>query len=245
MPPLPRPGSVGLEVEDDGVLAGGQLGPLPRRALEVEQVVEEHHLAPAEAELALAQEQAVAAEASAIGDDHAFRAAFGDRDLGGDRVRLVQDARRAAVGDADRFARIGEDLASAREVRARRVPAQERRVVERQHVELLRLGVEEVLHLLQLVRHLRGQVVVLGGIHRLQIADVVEFPVVPGDHVGRRLGAQFPRQRRRGRRRDPAVVVDGAVAEHLEVLRRVPRGRRWRSPCSTCTPCSRRPSAAA
>ena len=60
---------------------------------------------------------------------------------------------------------------------------------------LLRLGVEEVLHLLELVRHLGRQVVGLGGILR----DVVEFPLVPGDHVGRRLALQFPRERRRGR----------------------------------------------
>ena len=74
-----------------------QLRPFPGRALEVEQVVEEHHLAPTNSELALAQEQAVAAEASALGDDHAFRAAFGDRDLGGDGVGLVQDVRGTAV----------------------------------------------------------------------------------------------------------------------------------------------------
>ena len=49
-------------------------------------------------QLALAQEQAVAAEAPALGDDHAFRAAFGDLDLGRDGVGLVQDARSAAVG---------------------------------------------------------------------------------------------------------------------------------------------------
>ena len=65
---------------------------------------------------------------------------------------------------------------------------------------------------------LGSQVVGLGGI----LHDVVELPLVPGDHVGRRGAAQFPRERRRGRRRDPAVVVDGAVAEHLEVLRGVP-----------------------
>ena len=52
--------------------------------------------------------------------------------------------------------------------------------------------------------------------------DVVELPLVPGDHVGRRLGAELPRERRRRRARQPAVVVDGAVAEHLEVLRGVP-----------------------
>ena len=39
------------------------------------------------------------------------------------------------------------------------------------------------------------------------------------------FGAQFPREGHRGRRRHPAVVIDGAIAEHLEVLRGVPGGR--------------------
>ena len=216
-------------------LPAPQLGPFPRRALEVEQVVEEHHLAPADSQFALAQEQAVAAEAPAFGDDHAFRAAFGDLDLGGDGVGLVQDARRSAGRHAGQFARIGEDRSSRRQARARRIPARERRVVERQHVVLLRLRIEEVLHLLELVRHLGGQVVGLGGV----LLDVVEFPLVAGDHVRRRGGAQLPRESRRGRGRHPPVVIDGAIAEHLEVLRGVPGRARWRSPCPTCTPCSR------
>src|SRR6185312_3249045 len=50
--------TVQLVIEDDGVLAGLEFGPLPGHALEVEQIVEEHDLAPADAEFALAQEQA-------------------------------------------------------------------------------------------------------------------------------------------------------------------------------------------
>src|SRR5215467_220598 len=38
--------TIRLEVEHDGVPAGCQLGPLPHRAFQVEQVVEEHHPAP-------------------------------------------------------------------------------------------------------------------------------------------------------------------------------------------------------
>ena len=45
------------------MLARFQLRPLPDRALEIEQVVEEHHPATADAEFTLAQEQAVAAGA--------------------------------------------------------------------------------------------------------------------------------------------------------------------------------------
>ena len=107
------------------------------------------------------------------------------------------------------------------EARPRRIPARERRVVERQHVVLLRLQIEEALHLLKLLRHLGGQVVELGGV----LLDVVEFPLVPGDHIRRRAGAELPRESRRGRDRHPALVVDGAIAEHLEVLRGV-SGRR-------------------
>ena len=218
-----------------------QFRPLPDGALEVEQVVEEHHLAPIEAELALAQEQAVAAEAPALGDDHAFRAAVGNLDLGGDRVGLVENVRRAAGRHAGQFARIGEDLPPRRQARARRVPARERGVVERQHVVLLRLGIEQFLHLLELVRHLGGQVVVLGRI----LLDVIKFPFVAGDHIRRRLRAQFPGKGRRRRGRHPAVVIDGAIAEHLEILRGVAgRGVR-RSPCPMCRPCSRLRSASA
>ena len=104
-PSLAQAWPIGLEVEDDGVLAGSQLRPFPHRALEVEQVIEEHHLAAAESEFALAQEQAIAAEAPALGDDHAFRAAFGNRDLGGDGVGLVQDIRRSAARHVGQFAR--------------------------------------------------------------------------------------------------------------------------------------------
>ena len=90
-----------------------QLGSSPDRALEVEQVVEEHRLALAYSPHTLAQEEPIATEAPAIGDDHAFGAPFGDRDLGGDGVGLVQDARSAAVGHAGQWSRVGEDIASA------------------------------------------------------------------------------------------------------------------------------------
>ena len=44
------------------------------------------------------------------------------------------------------------------------------------------------------------------------------YPVITSGGV---LVLEFPRERRRGGARHPAVVVDGAVAEHLEVLRGV------------------------
>ena len=47
LPALAQAWFIGLVVEDDGVLAGAQGRPCPDRALEVEQVVEKHRLAPA------------------------------------------------------------------------------------------------------------------------------------------------------------------------------------------------------
>src|SRR5258707_618415 len=80
--------TIRLEVEDDGVLAGAQLRPRPDRALEVEKVVEEHGFARPNVRHTLAQEQPVAAEAAAFRDNHAFPAALGNLDLGGDGVGL-------------------------------------------------------------------------------------------------------------------------------------------------------------
>ena len=78
-----------------------------------------------------------------------------------------------------------------------------------------------VLQFLELVRHLGSEVVGLRHI----LVEVVEFPFVTGDHVRRRLGAQFPGNGHRSRGRHPAVMINGAVAHHLEVLRGVPGGR--------------------
>ena len=64
---------------------------------------------------------------------------------------------------------------------------------------------------------LAARSVELGGV----LFDVIEFPLVAGDHIRRRLGAEFPRECNRRRGRHPPVVIDGAIAEHLEVLRRV------------------------
>ena len=55
--------------------------------------------------------------------------------------------------------------------------------------------------------------------------DVVQLPVVTGDDVGRRLGAQLPGDGHGRGGRHPAVVINGAVAEHLEILGRAPGGR--------------------
>src|SRR5688572_23760645 len=98
VPPFPNPGPSGLKSKTTR----------PDRALQVEQVVEEHRLASPKARHTLAQKQPVAAETSAFGDDHPFSAAFGNLDLGGDGIGLVEGARRGASGHTGQLARIGE-----------------------------------------------------------------------------------------------------------------------------------------
>ena len=75
-----------------------------------------------------------AAKPSALGDDHAFDAALGNLDIGRDRVGLVQDAWRSACRYAAQLAGIGEHRPPRRQAWARRVPAGERRIVERQDI---------------------------------------------------------------------------------------------------------------
>ena len=98
--------------------------------------------------------------------------------------------------------------------------------VERQHVEARRLDEEQPLQLGELVGVLGGEVVGLGPV----LLDVVELPHVVVEAV---LGRQ-PRVLVLGDR-GPAEVVDGAVADHLEVLGRVllggTRRRRSSTPC--------------
>ena len=175
------------------MLARAQLGPGPDRALEVEQVVDENRFAAADARNTLAQKKPVAAEASAFGDDHAFRAALRNLDFGSDRVGLVEDARSGAGRHAGQLTRIIEGRLPCRKARARCIPSQERRVVERQHVVLLRLDIEEGLHFLDLFRHLRGKVIELSRV----FLDVIEFPLVSRDHIRRGRAAQVAPATRR------------------------------------------------
>ncbi len=94
--------------------------------------------------------------------------------------------------------------------------------IERQHLVLARLLQEQLLQFLQLSRDIgRGNVVVL----RPVLAQVVELPrhVVEGILVDR--PDDLPRRPDHFRAGDPAIVIDGVVAHHLEILRLV-RGRR-------------------
>src|SRR4029453_15707620 len=101
--------SVGLEVEDDGVLAGCQLGPLPCRALEIEKVAETTLLAAADQKSPFGEEQAIAAETPALGDNHALCAAVRDLDRGSDGVGFVLDVRSSGARDTSRRTRRPSD----------------------------------------------------------------------------------------------------------------------------------------
>ena len=108
-------------------------------------------------------------------------------------------------------------------------------VIDREDVVAHGFLVEDGLEFLELRGVLRGEVVGLAEV----LVHVVEFPHVV---LQRRQRHHQPRDRvpRAG---DPAFVVDAAVAEHLEILRRAAVGglrRRRRSRASR-----RRPSGAA
>src|SRR5882724_11585585 len=76
-----------------------------------------------------------------------------------------------------------------------------------------RLLREEVLKLLQLSGILRGEIVGLAEV----LGYMVEFPRVLGE---RRKRHHQPRNRM-ARARHPAIVIDAAIAKHLEILSRV------------------------
>ena len=98
-----------------------------------------------------------------------------------------------------------------------RVEALDAAIVERQHVVLRRLDEEQPLQVGQLLGLFRREVVRLRPVVRpVQLPDVAVDRRHLGHHPGRRMAGD----------RRPALVVDAAVDEHLEVLRRVPVGGR-------------------
>ena len=89
-------------------------------------------------------------------------------------------------------------------------------VVERQHVVAHRLHEPQALQLVELLGHLLREVVRLAPV----LCGVVEFPDVVVESRDF-LAEKKPRRLVPGDR-GPALVVDAAVAEHLEVLRLMP-----------------------
>ena len=181
-----------------------------------------------EDELAAFDRERPAAFHPAEGDQGAVRAALRDLGVGGEAERAVVRVRRDVVDHLGHAGIVGVGGLPGRVIagagphaltgeRQRRVPLQW------QHVVRGRLGEEEVLEFLQLLRLLLGQVVVLGVV----LLEVIQLPWCrerverAGDSDVRGL----PRQDR-ARAGDPAAVVDGAVGDDLEVLPGAPVGSR-------------------
>lgn len=169
--------------------------------------------------LAVEQVQAPAVEALALRGDEAVRAASGNLHVGTDLERLVLEVRCGAFRDARHAVEVGKDAAPARQAGANAdVEAFDLAVVEREYVVLGGLNPKQVLQFTELIRLLVGKVHSFAEV----LGDIVEFPLI-GIDTGRL--AHDPWRDGRGGGRDPAIVVDRAVHEHLEILG-VVRGRR-------------------
>ena len=203
------------EVEDDHMTAGRKrLLPLPLRPLEVDQVHSEDRQA-------LTKIEAPAGEAPALRDQHAVRPALRHLDLCGDAEGAVEDVRRrVGLGAAGR-ASVDELPAAGPGAGPRRDHVRDG-VVQWEDLVARRLHHEDFLHRPQAVGLRRGEVAKL----RRIVREVVELPSVAVHHVGRqRCGHAGPGCRGGRRAGDPAVVVDRAVAEDLEILRPAARRR--------------------
>src|SRR5208337_5339029 len=104
---------------------------------------------------------AVTAEVAAQSHDHSLRTAFGDRHLGGDGVVLVQNAGSISDWDAGILSRVSKNRSPGGSARFRRNEAREGRVIQGENLVFRRLGQEQRLQFLQLVRHFRGEIFVL------------------------------------------------------------------------------------
>ena len=163
-------------------------------------------------ELATLDVEGVARGNTTAGHQHAFGAAIGDLNLGGDGVVDVLRRRRTCLRNADRRRQVCKPRLAPDVARSQAgICAFGKPVIKREHVVRRRLRNEQVLKLSKLVRLRRGQVVGL----RKVFFDVVQLPGVVIKAGG---AGHLPREFPVAAPRDPAVVIDGAVAKHLEVL---------------------------
>src|ERR1700722_10984975 len=115
---------------------------LARRERSREQVLASHAALPSgeieevvvEDRLAMKPIEAVAAEAAAERDNHALCAAFGNGDVGGDRVIAVEDAQSVANGNAGVLADVSEFSLARCRARAGRQEPGEPGIVDREDV---------------------------------------------------------------------------------------------------------------
>ena len=178
-PPVAGVALVGRELHADGHVAGREvfLGDL---------FEDEHaHHRVGVGELAVLDVEREPAEVVGFGDDHAFGAALGHDEVGGDRVRAVVDPRDHARHHVlDVAAELERGL-----LRDRGQDAEERRERAEQREHLVSLGLlpEQLLELLDLLGVLGGEVVRLGEV----VGEVVQLGADP--HPGPRRPARTAR----------------------------------------------------
>ena len=152
-------------------------------------------------------------------------AACWDLDLGVGRPRSVEGVGRRVLGNADR-ARQEAELGPGLKPLAGHAPLL-KAVVQREDVVPPGLRPPEPDELDQLLHHRVVEVGDLAPLHQVValarvLLDVVELPAIVAEAPGGAVLPGFPAVEGD---RLPFAVDDGAVAEHLEVLRRVVRRR--------------------
>ena len=168
-------------------------------------------------QLALVAVERPAAGLAALRDDDALGAAIGNGDLACDRVRLVLQRQHASLAHA--HAREQKLLVSTNELRSAGdvgVDPLKAAIVERHDVVLHRFDQPEPLQFRQFLRILGGEV--------LRLRPVVGAIKLPDVIVERRRRIRLPR-RSMLRHRRPTLMIDAAIAHHLEILDVVRFGR--------------------
>ena len=178
-------------------------------------------------------EECVSASVAALGQQHPLCPALRDHHLGCDAPGPVIGLGRSSKGNRRPTGVKDNLIPRTGDGRAFHVEPLQGAAVDGQHLVLARLCPPAADHLDQLVALLASQVVALGVI----LVQVVQLPVVGLDiqqHLvvdgcsepAALLGGLGEARARPWADCPPAVVVDGAVAEHLEVLGVVVAGRR-------------------
>ena len=197
-----------LEVKLECVFAGRErVRTFPLNTVQVNQVPEKHRPA-------LEQVEAIAGEAPAGGQDHAFRAAFGHFNIRCNGVGAVEQERGIALRQTDH--RMGENelRATGCDIRARGHDTGSHRGVHRKDLIFLGFRDEHLLHLLHFAGKLIGDVLGLAEV-RVQIVKLKHLIV---ERVGIGSAEGFPRCPIHLGTEQPAFLVQGPLAKHLEIL---------------------------
>ena len=162
-------------------------------------------------ELALVGIQGPPADVGALADDDALSTLLRHHDFGGDGVRLVLEVEDAVFRQASHAAdeELGLTLDEHRPAGEVRVELLQQPVVQGQHLVARRLDQPLPLQLVELLRHLLGEIVRLGPVLvRVELPHIV-VECGPWGHDPGRVVL---------RDRGPALVVNAAIAHDLEVL---------------------------